>query len=284
MRRNTFFALMLAGLFTLAGCSCNARGARSLYLEAKLTHGDCSIVSESESDELTEVVLHDKLQDFDYKVVSSKTDINIDGANFGSAQHTTDYFKTGLKQMVLDKAGTEIDQAVNGRGLRYETDLLPTSDVFVCIFAEDKDKGIEAALEVAGIVQELNVKNRLDGMWIKVSNGDEQFGSVKLPDVKWRDPDDEMTDYYMEQISYQIDQKVEFLRKEQKTFADTGVDINSVHACYESCNPDSPDSPVTYYYFRAEDGKEYYMCDFMYTTNMGYNLWFSNHPAKNDRS
>ncbi|MGN0689280.1 MAG: hypothetical protein ACI4KH_02540, partial [Oscillospiraceae bacterium] len=70
MKRHSFckaviLSLVVTTALVLSGCG-KVRSVKSLYSEAKRNHGDCTIVSKSETDEKTLVVLHDKLQDFDY--------------------------------------------------------------------------------------------------------------------------------------------------------------------------------------------------------------------------
>lgn len=83
--------LFIIVLFT-SGCG-EVKSKKSLYKWAKNEYGDCTIVSMTETDDKTVVVLHDTLQDFDYEVVSSMSKIVIDGSNFGSLPNTSDTFE-----------------------------------------------------------------------------------------------------------------------------------------------------------------------------------------------
>lgn len=92
----------------------------------------------------------------------------------------------------------------------------------------------------------------------------ESFGSVKLSDLSWRTPEDEQIEYYTEMARMQTDQKAVFLRSELKTFADTGADLDNVVKTLGSEYPTESASSVWFYYFKASDGREYYLCDFNY--------------------
>ncbi len=71
--------LVLVILFSMTLTACGkVQDPKSLYQEAKRTYGDCTIVSESRTDEQSVVVLHDKLQDFDYEMSSTMEKIMID--------------------------------------------------------------------------------------------------------------------------------------------------------------------------------------------------------------
>ena len=65
-------------LFTLTSCD-NVKSASELEKYAEKTYGACEIISKSETDDRTELILHDKLQDFDYSIESVMDSVNVDG-------------------------------------------------------------------------------------------------------------------------------------------------------------------------------------------------------------
>ena len=253
---------MLTG-FALSGlCACSARGAKSLYVEAAAKHGACEIVSKEESDDFTKVVLHDELQDFDYEVISGMDDIDFDGANFGSIEGTKDNFMSGLKKKVVSDIKADLDKTCEG--MHFETYYDSSDDRIIGISSANADDCQKAALACAKLVQEQNQKGRLDGLQIVADGDAEHYGSVKLPDITWRDADAENADHYTMIARDIIDSDVTFIRLEKKTFADTGADLDRVVNMFGEEYPTSPDSPVIFYYFKASDGNEYYLCNFNY--------------------
>ncbi|MBR2087667.1 MAG: hypothetical protein IJ906_11105, partial [Oscillospiraceae bacterium] len=90
--------LLLA--FTMTGC--HVRSAKSLIRSAKQAHGKCEVISKSETDEHTVVILKDELQGFTYQVSSGMNSIYIDGSNFGSLESSSDTFGTALSMYVAE--------------------------------------------------------------------------------------------------------------------------------------------------------------------------------------
>ena len=109
VKNNFLLRLFIKTAFTIAlcllltGCG-HVKSADKLVKSAKRTHGDCEVISKSESDEESKVVLKDKLQGFEYTITSSMHDINIDGSSFGSVPGTTDTFSLSLQAFVFDEA------------------------------------------------------------------------------------------------------------------------------------------------------------------------------------
>ncbi len=69
-------------LHSLTSCG-KVKSASELKEYAEKTYGACEIVSQSETDDRTKLILHDELQDFDYSIESVMGSVNVDGASFG---------------------------------------------------------------------------------------------------------------------------------------------------------------------------------------------------------
>lgn len=67
------FAALLLG-----GCG-KVRSPKLLARQAKSTYGPCTVVSTTQTDKMTKVVLRDKLQDFEYSIWSQMSEIWVDG-------------------------------------------------------------------------------------------------------------------------------------------------------------------------------------------------------------
>ena len=276
--------LGVMAMVLLAGCG-KVRSANSLYKQAKNTHGKCTVVSKSESSDVTKVVLHDTLQDFDYTISSSMGSIVIDGTNFGSVPGTKDTFVECLKDKVVSNVKTQLDDACNMENMRYEAYTPDHSELLLIIYADNAKDGETAAVQCAKLLQEQNQKHRLDNMLI-YAVGDtadkfydnEHYGSVKLPDAVWRTPEAEKADYYTEMAHLQTDEKATFLRAEKGTFADTGADIRRVVMALGTEYPTEMNSPVTFYYFESSKGQTYYLCYFnYYEENSSQFAWYTNY-------
>ena len=92
----------------------------------------------------------------------------------------------------------------------------------------------------------------------------ERYGSVVLPDIEWVDREQEVINYYTEMARIETDVNAQFIGKEEGTFADTGAELRRVESILGTDYPDEMSDPVTFYYFRASDGSEYFLCDFHY--------------------
>ena len=155
------------------------------------------------------------------------------------------------------------------------------------IRAENADDARTAALACAEMVQAYNLQGRLDGRAIvcyeAADDGNEyyhhdRFGSVVLPDIEWISTEQETINYYTEMAQMQTDKNAQYIRQRAGTFADTGADLDRVVYVLGTDYPTEDTSPVMFYYFRASDGTEYYLCDFNYYEEDYYKYaWYTNY-------
>ena len=266
---------VLACFFLMLVSGCSPKNAKSLVKMAKRQHGYCTVVSKTETDDGAKVVLHDKLQDFDYTVSSYMSSIDIDGSHFGSVPDTGDDFERKLAEKVLSNVQSDLETIYNETGTE-QWDGESNTDMPV-ILASDEQSAKEATERVAEALQEQNLNNRMDGWQImaykidndKISMGYsywhlDRYGSVTLPSTTFRNPEEEKIDTYTK-AAQQLDKNAVFLRKEKKTFAYTGLDLDKVvNNINDDPVPESDSSPVTLYFFRASDGLEFWVADFFY--------------------
>ena len=295
--------LIMCFCFLLTGCG-HVRSAKSLIKMAKSSHGKCEVISKTETDEKTTVVLKDKLQGFQYEVYSSMHDISVDGSSFGSLPGTTDTFDSHLQEYVLTETKDELASICQKYNVSYDTTNLVSFNKVSMSSTVPLSDGINALEEIASVLQEYNLENRLDGFtidlvhdeeWLKAyydkklkENGgdiysDYEFssaggatlchiGSVKLPDCTFRDKEKEDEDYYLE-MAQTKSQYAEYVRKEKKAFADTGLPLSQVANTYYQDFPEKMSDPVTFYYFDV-NGTEFFICDFL---DADTNTWYTNY-------
>ncbi len=290
-RRITGFAIpaILAVLFMcLTGCG-HVKSAKQLTRLAKREHGSCKVISKNESDEKVTVVLQDKLQGFQYTMTSRMFTLTIDGSSFGSLPETGDGFEKGLKEYALEQAKSGLDQIASRYDASYEAGYGEVLAVFTLPNGKKEETAVKIVEEAAGVFQELNLKKRMDG-WIvqaeydqdwlndKLAKGElskeldpdavsspggsavaRHIGSARLPECSFLDKDkedkDEFTDYAKGFCS-----AAEYLRKEEKTLADTGLSPDRIDRQFAHLYPQKSSDPVTFYYFSVND-KEFYVCD-----------------------
>ena len=265
------------GIAALTGCGW-VKSPNSMYAQAKKVHGDCTVVSKSKTSDRSEVVLHDTLQDFNYEVVSSMNDINIDGSSFGSLPGTTDHFGSRLREKVISDTEKSIKEICESYGITYEFCKHESISLFLSIYPSNEETAQKAAVECAKVIQSENAAQRLDGLEICAYKSDRDvFGNVKLPNIIWRTKEDEKVEYYTKMARMQTDPNAVFVRSEKGIFADTGASLDGVVNALGSDIPTDASSPVTFYYFKASDGKEYYLCDFNYYDERGNIAWYTNY-------
>lgn len=301
---------VISSVILATGCS--PKSARGLIRQARRDHGPCEVVSQTTDDEGSVVVLRDELQGFEYQVSSNMTDINIDGASFGSVPASSDSFNRALHYYVLEDAAAELEDICAEYGLTEEESNL--EDCFW--YSADSDISDQQAQEgiekIADVFQRYNLESRMDGWTIYLEHdegwltayyeqlmndyegediyndpeysyllssaggGDlRHIGSVRLPDTSFRDPAKEDEDYYLE-MAQMKDPDAVFIRSEEIPFSDTGADLYNVVETYDQQYPRTEDDMVMVYYFEA-DGQEFFICNFLVNNRVEYGEWYSNY-------
>ena len=293
--------LFLMTAFFLTGCG-HVKSAKALRKMAKRNHGACEVVSTQESEEKTVVVLKDKLQGFEYKMVSKMNDLNIDGSSFGSLPSTSDGFDDALNTFAISKVKDKLTDIGEKYGAVYEE---RGGEVLVLYTLEKDESDLTAAKiveEASAAFQEINLKNRMDKKQVVVEHDqkwlDEKLGSntgfdgmdkealysgsgasvgrhigsARLPDCRFRGREEEMTDSIIDMAKMR-NRRAEFLRKEQKTLGDSGAPLYCVQAEFGYKAPADSNDPVMFYYFTLND-KEFFFCDFIDKTT---GTWYTNY-------
>lgn len=304
MKTAKYTVIIIAALcLLLTGCG-HVKSAKSIIKCARNEHGKCEVVSKSETKEKTVVRLRDELQGFEYEVISSMNDINIDGSSFGSLPGTHDLFDIYLYSFVVEQVKPDLDSLCEKYNATYEQGYDKQLIKFT-LNSPNKDKNAAPLVEEAAkFIQKYNVENRLDKCYIDVEHDDVWFkekypyptdsevlyseegylyssagssqakhiGSARLPECTFRDSEAEIEDYYLE-MAQMKNSKATFVRKEKKTFADTGAPLSCVANTLSEPHPESMSDPVTFYYYTV-DGKEFYLCDFV---DCEINTWYTNY-------
>ena len=259
-RLSQLFCILLSLL--LLGCG-HVKSARKLLRTAKATHGACTLISKTEESDKTVIEVKDKEQGFTYTMTSYMQGIVIDGSSFGSLPETTDTFKASLIRYVLGETKTDLvlmSISLSGEGTQEQAKAL--------------------AEECAKVIAPYNVKDRLNYMEIRVDHDEawvkkqkekmeadgshlNHIGSIRFPDLSFRDPKREKEDAYYD-VALTYHSKSVFVRKEEKTFADTGLPLYRVADSSDNNSPKQNSDPVTFYYYKVDD-TEFFVCDFLDT-------------------
>lgn len=264
------FILICSVSAVFVGCG-KVESVNDLYNIAKETYGDCTLVSKTETNDETIITVHDVVHDFNYTMSSSKNDILIDGSKFGSNVSSSNTFHKELMVKIHNNCVEKFDDIASTYDVVYDV-----CDDAIMIYSSDDEQGKIAAEMFAEQFKSYDYNNRLDEFTINVYNGDESIGCIKLSNFTWVSDSDLEIDYYMSMVHRSVDKSAKFIRVEEGKFGDTGLDVSDVMYVLGSDSPDSDDSAVKFYYYEV-DGKEYYICDFIYYHEDRTYDWYTNY-------
>ncbi len=257
MKKKLTYIVMFLLVF-LTGCG-HVKSAKKLISKAEKEHGACEVISKTETKEKTEVVLKDELQGFTYTVKSSMYDMNIDGASFGSLPDTRDNFQTALIDYALDSSEEDVTTLLNKYNATFKRDGM-------YLVVSNDDDGPKVCEEFAKILQNYNLKKRMDGVSIYVSNEKEHLGSCKLPNLSFRNPEQEKIDDYTKRAQNLMssvskdNSSLSFVKKETVPFSELKIPLSRGYGHYSE-NIEKEDDMVTLYYFKTNQ-QTFFIADF----------------------
>lgn len=287
--------VVLASVFT--GCG-HVKSAKSLQKLATSKYGDCELVQDLSDDKSSKVILRDKLQGFEYTFSSSMQDINIDGSSFGSLPNTVDGFQSGLNKYLQETTASEVNNICD----KYNVSL-EDNDIFYVRTDDNKENAINAAEEIARLLQNYNVNNRIDDWTIDIAYSDAwlrnyydtidkssldddgdyilssidsaklmHIGSVKIYNAKYRDIETEEIDNRTE-FAKRCDKSAIYIKTEEKKFSELGIPLDRVSNTLYQYYPETMDDIVKVYYFKS-DTQEFYVCNFVDSSTY---TWYTNY-------
>ena len=276
IKRKVLFFFVLALL--LGGCSPTSK--KSLVSYAKGLYGQASLVSSSETDQSTEIVLKDKEYDFTYTVKSNVSEINIDGSDFGDSESKSDDFMKRYLECFYDKS--DIAALENKYEVKVtEPDLGYLSNYNTNLGSISGEKSDAAAAELREMLVQYDYrgifKNK-EGYFVLEGYGEYDYDTDEaLSDDevsrKWADDFVHNTMSAMVREGYYKEGDYEhavFLRSEKTTwgdYSDNGYarqngdySIYKDGMLYDSFNGIPDDIEFTMYYYKLPDGTMFYIC------------------------
>jgi hypothetical protein len=263
MKKISILFVLCLMVLGLTACGRPARPGK-LAREARKTYGSAKVVSKVKTPIGYSVTMHDKLQDFDYTIYSYREVIGL----FNYRGEISDTFKASLVQKIIYDEKIAVDDLKD----RYDA-TIDVGGSINYVYSANPDKAKQAAIEFADILQRNNLEGRLDyveitaltlGTYLSERTGfkpdhDEEVGRITLPDKTWKSKEDELIELYTI-YAREIDPSAIYLRKEVKKLKFTQYDLKDIGGSNGA--PNYWSSPVTFYYFKAFDGGEFYMGDF----------------------
>ncbi len=272
-------AVMMVGfVIVLCGCSTKLKTESQAVHYAEMRYGSCTAVStQKNSDDKVVYKMKDNDYWFEYEVISEISEINIDGSSFGKYEYTSDTFIECFRDYIFEDAKDQFESIENQYNAKIETgDILSGSLVTIRMNNGNVSNAEKASKQAASVFKHYEKKKLFSSLDIYVySNEDELIGKCRIESGTWMDT----TDIKDEQIIMWAKSKkgnANLIRKETKTFADTGLSKNQVAKFHYNSDinyPQESDDPVEYYYFEAS-GKEFFVCNF-YSTDT--DNWYTNY-------
>lgn len=249
-------------LSVLCLCACQAKNAKQLKRQAKATYGSAKVLSETDGQNGSRVVLQDKLQGFEYTITSYLQDFNIDGTSFGSVPGTYSDFDTRLMHHCVGQVQSQIDSLCQQYNGSFECNSYFHRDLIGFVKVDDPNNAKDLSEGIAKALQTQNKNNRLDNVEISVEDNDDNYlGRVLFPGCTFESEAEKMLADVTE-YAKQLDPNAVYERTETKTLRQMGISIDSV-ICTNGFNcPLDADGPVHLYYFKGTGGKSFYVGDF----------------------
>ena len=256
------FALILIVL-GMTACGKPAKPGK-LAREANNSYGSATMISKVKTPIGYSVTMHDKLQDFDYTISSYSERDTL----FTRRACTESTFKEALVEKIASDEKAAIDDIKD----KYDA-TIDVDGRLNYVYSDDPENAKLAALEFANVIQRNNMKGRLDGIEIEAltlgtylsertgfkATKDEIVGTVTIPNKEWRGKEEERIAEYTYEAR-KFDPGAVYLRSEVKKLKFTQYDLEDIGGSNGA--PKYWSSPVTFYYFKASDGGEFYIGDF----------------------
>lgn len=270
------FAICIFFILLLNGCS--VASEKEIIRFANEKYGEATLIrTEKIDDEEVVCYFKDKEYSFEYFVSSYMNDIVIDGATFGSTENKGSNFDITYYNYINDTIKGDIHDIED----KYNVNISISDGTYIYYFARisyNSNDTSNAALvsgEVSDLYTSIDSRHYWKDMVVEVYDCSGNYiGSYHSEQSAWMTPEEEIDLIYIDAIA-SLSSDAVYVGKEQHVFSETGVNINNVVQVLG--NPEvKVDSIVTYYIFIVDD-KEYYMCNFMITNDIGGYEWYTNY-------
>ena len=258
----------------LCGCRDTVKTEDEALRYARKNYGDCTLVKTEKPEESRAVyTMKDGQYGFTYEVTSTVSEITIDGSGFGKAEGTHDSYIPSFRDFIMQDAAEDFDYIKNRFSCTLElSDTATKSIMRIKIDSRDTDNAEEITRRAASIFNRYNKRGVLSIYSVTACDMKEKMlGKCGIRSGKWMSAEEVRLKNFKEYARV-LDKRSVFVRKEISTLGFTEVSPEDVQKYFYSSDdncPQSPDDPVTLYYFSV-DGREYYIADFIYTQTGSY--------------
>ncbi len=293
-----YLAVVAAGLIPvlLAGCG-HVESVKALYRQAGEKYGECELVEKeshgrSGKGAYSKIVCRDTEYGFTYTVNSYMYANNLDGATFGYKPVTVSDFESVYAGFLYESFKDEIAKIEQETGTEYELwdDWLIDNygsaqkpyqavTVYGVVKAYDSTTAGEAALAIGELYRDADTRGYflsdrgtneppvIKGKPMEPKTKDDSLGELSTMWMEWESIEDHTIERYSEK-AWTYDVTAEYVGQHEGVFADTGADLKDVMHQGDDY-PTSMDSPVVFYDFVTDDGKEFWIANFTVTPPYG---------------
>ncbi|MBQ5565133.1 MAG: hypothetical protein IIT39_17300 [Clostridia bacterium] len=230
------------------------------------------VSSQTDKNQIQKCVFCDFEYNFEYYLQISMKDIIIDGSTFKSIENTFSDFPSKYLELMKKCYKFDFDNIQKTYHINIELDFY--SDLYhmsiTCI--KENCDFIKAAQKISDLIISFDTRRYYRNQHLNIyeMNGN-RLGAYYIHEKKWVDVSDEINEFYIERAKT-LNKNSMFVRKEKKTFKDTGLKPEQVQREFEYTD----ETPVTYYYFTVND-KEFFIADFILDRNSKPILQYNNY-------
>ncbi len=287
MKKNTVLLLIIILSAFLSGCG-HVGSAKEVHSYAKETYGN-SIMLDSEShgkispEAYTTITCQDKQYGFTYFVTSYMADVGLDGATFYHKPAIRTDFETAYNVAIYESIKDKIPAIEAGYNVIYEPymDYYNSWDnvsFFGYVKAYDSSSAGNAAVEIGKLYKEADSRcyfttNRksynipqIRGLKMDARDKNDTLGNLSIADFKW----ESIEEYYIKKAlerARTYDETAKYIGQHDGVFSDSGASLDDVTGGRD--HPTSMDSPVIFYEFVTDSGKEFWVTDFIVKPEYG---------------
>lgn len=259
--------LLFIMLLVLTGCKVGPEdfdSCKKMISDARRKHGDCDVISQVDEKMYKEVVLMDKLQGFEYRVVQRVAG-STTAVFLKEYVLTDDEFNEGLYEYVNLNAGESLQKTCEKYGASYNFLYNPNRHVVIVPNSLSDEMIRDFVSELAVILQEYNLNGRMDSDEICLSlerkksdyRGKLRGGYYILGDGEFITGEEQIVDKLLKKAHEYSFKKVKYVRHEIKKISESGCSEDKFVTYNQDYNGET-----MFCYFTTGDGQEYYICDF----------------------
>ncbi|MCR5357070.1 MAG: hypothetical protein K6E63_06670 [Lachnospiraceae bacterium] len=289
MKKYLLILAAVPAIIALSGCG-HVEGAKKLYKYACEHYGSCEMIDKDShgrygKDAYTVITCRDDEYGFTYTVKSYMTTLNFDGAKMGHSPITVSDFEAVYARYIYETCKEDIDAI----GKKYNIEYVLWDDwlteysgsgqtpyqhvsTYGIVRAYDSTSAGEAAVAIGELYRAADTRDyfitdreehevpTILGKPMEPVDRDDSLGKLSVDDLEWHSIEEQRIQSQLEK-AWTYDVTAEYVGQHSGVFSETGASLDDV-LHYGNDYPKSMDSPVLFYDFVTDEGKEFWITDF----------------------